>query len=129
MLLPYIYRFSVKNESGNSLAQGGAKVAGLRNKLDASGNIVYESTEYIFVSNTGTILGSGYYAGDTQTNTELWYGGDFLCSVTGNNINQNAQVLFYLERATNPSNPVFDSSGGLIVGIVTSGMNYVSFSL
>lgn len=130
MLLPYIYRFTLKNEGGNTIAIGGAKVVGLRNRLDVSGNLVYESSEATFLDNAGAILNSGYYNGSTILNTAGWYGGDFICSITGNPINQNAQVLFYLERATNPSNPVFDASGnGFLVAVINSGYNYRAISL
>lgn len=130
MLLPYLYRFTIKNESGNSLGDGTAKVTGLRHRIDVSGNLIYESSEFTFLENSSTVLNSGYYPGATQTNSNAWYGGDFLCSITGANINANSQVLFYLERATNPSSPIFDSgNNGMLVAVISSGYNYRAFSI
>lgn len=128
MLLPYIYRFSVKNEGGTDIGIGGAKVVGLRNRIDASGILVYESSEATLLENSSILLNSGYLPGTTQTNTVGWYGGDFLCSVTGNIITSNMQVIFYFERATNSSSPTFDSSG-MVAAIITSGSPYRAISI
>lgn len=127
MLLPYIYRVSVKNETNTTIPGSGISVTALRNKINISGTIEYESSEATILLNANPIPSTGFYEGSIQTNSQGWYGGDFICSAPAISIGQNQQVLCYFERATSS---VFDASGnGLIVAVLNSGALTRSFSI
>lgn len=128
MLLPYIYRFTVYNDSTSTIPTGSLKVLAKRNRLNVSGVIEYEDSYQTILSNSANIPTGAYVTGTTQTNTGNWYGGDFFLVATGITFTSLGQAVFYLERSVDGS--LFDvNNDGLVVGAIGSGSNYRAISL
>lgn len=131
--LPQDYRFSVKNNCGQTIAVSGVEVTGRRVKFDSTGVLNYESTEKQFFVNNSTILNNGWLAGQQISNSgasDSWLGGDFTFKIVGP-ASAAGDVQLFLDKSQNGTIWDSPSSGVLIVGpaAIPSVTGYVSFGL
>ena len=108
--LPPHYRFTVKNETGQTIASSSITVTAKRAKFDSSGVLTYEGSEATVFSYGSTLGNGGFASGSTQDNTTNKYlGGDFLFTVTAPT-SSSGHVILYLERSTD-AGTTWDSNG------------------
>ena len=130
--LPHTYRFTVKNETGQTIATSSIFVRARRVKMDAAGALTFEGSEDTVTTSGSTLANNAYLTGTTQDNsTNVWLGGDFEFTVTAP-ASSNGNVLCYLEGSTDGGTDWPDNGLGQIVAILnftTSGTKRTFFEL
>ena len=126
------YRFTVLNDTGQTIAGSSILLFARRVKLDSSGALVIETAEATILSSGATLAQAAYLSGTTQDNTTLrWQGGDFHFKVTAP-ASSDGNVILFFERSTDGGS-TWDTNGlGQIVAVLnftTSGTKTKPFSI
>ncbi|MEM4413035.1 MAG: hypothetical protein QXD59_02035 [Candidatus Caldarchaeum sp.] len=132
-MLAHRYRFTVKNETGQTIAANSIFVYARRYKFDQNGAKVDESSEATVLTNSSTLANGAFLSGSTQDNTSaLWLGGYFAFVVTAP-ASSNGNVILYYDATTDNADNRYPSSGlGVVVAVLNftaSGTKQVSFEL
>lgn len=121
-MLPSYYRFTLKNETGETLASGDASVKRQAYKFASNGALqygAYDHDDYLLDTN---VLDNAFDFGDTKLNTTtLNFGGHFIFEVTTDG-SPNGDALLYLEPSVD-SGVTFPSSGD---GMLVAALNFAA---
>lgn len=117
-MLGHTYRFTVKNETGQTIAASSIFVRARRWKFSSDGSLAFEASESTVLSNSSTLANGSFLAGTTQDNTtDKWVGGQFEFTVTAPT-SANGNVICYVERSTDGGTD-WDSNGlGRVVAVL-----------
>lgn len=117
LVLPPNYRFTVKNETGQTLANNSCRVDAKRYNFNSTGALNYESSETNVYLNSGTISNGAYNSGSSVDNTsDKYIGGIFEITVTAP-ASANGNVILYLDRSTDAGSSYDDNGLGDIVAV------------
>lgn len=126
------YRFTLRNQTGQTIATNSLFVRTKRYNRNSSNALVFEGSEATILSSGSTLANDAYLTGTTQDNTTLkWEGGSFSLTVTAP-ASANGNVTLYFERSTDGGS-TWDTNGlGQITAVLnftTSGTKTKTFSL
>jgi hypothetical protein len=126
------YRFTVRNETGQTLAANAVKVQARRWKFASDGALSYEANETEVLNNGSTIATAAYASSSAVDNSaDLFIGGDFELEVTAP-ASSNGDVILYYEPATDGGTQFATNGLGAIVAVlnfITSGTKFKHFSI
>jgi hypothetical protein len=110
MSLPRTYRFTVKNETGQTIAANSIFVYARRWNRNSVGKKNFESSEATIVSSGSTLATGSFLNGTTQDNSTLkWDSGAFQFTITAP-ASSNGNVVCTLQRSTDGGTD-FDTDG------------------
>jgi len=134
-MLAHTYRFTLRNECGQTLAQNNATVTGRRFKW-AAGTKSYddETTEYT-MDDAGGLADGSYDNGATRDNddsgAELWDGGDFVLTITAP-ASASGEFYLYYDVSTDGGTDWPTNGYGRLVAVIaftSSGTKSTEFCL
>lgn len=122
IVLPKYYRFTVLNNTGQTISTSNVKVYARRWKFDSTGALSYESSETTIYTSAGNITNGSYESSSMIDNTSsLYIGGSFVFEVVSA-ASSNGNAILFFERSTDGTTRV-DSNG---VGDVVAVLNFTT---
>jgi hypothetical protein len=132
MMLARNYRFTVLNQTGQTVAANAVKIQARRHKFSTDGALEYEGSEAEVFNNGSTIANGAYSSGAALNNSStLFLGGDFEVEVTAP-ASVDGNVTIYYEPATDGGTQFASNGLGIMVAVLTftaSGTKHKHFRL
>lgn len=112
------YRFTAKNETGQTIAAAATTVNARRYKFASDGSITFETAEANILSNAATLANGAYTAEDAVDNSaDKWLGGTFEFVVIAP-ASSNGNVILYYEESTDGGTDWPDSGLSHVVAVL-----------